>query len=201
MDGYGNSGKWLFWGVYIIDITKGLGLLAICVALLSGCGKSSLIKGNEAFRSGDYASAESQWLELAKVDDADAQHNLGVLEFYRGDAAAAARWRQHAVAQEFVPSMLVLARLELMSGRRDAAVSHYRRAARWGNDRAASALEALGEPAPPADLRMAYVKRLEYRQERTGRPFVINGKTTTCSQTARKQIKNRDIYELSFLRT
>lgn len=153
----------------MINITKGLGLLAICVVLLAACGKSSLIKGNEAFRSGDYASAESQWRELAKMGNADAQHNLGVLELYRGDTAAAARWWQQAVAQEFVPSMLALARLELISGRRDAAVSHYLRAARWGNDWAASALETLGVPAPPADLRMAYVKRLEYRQERTRR--------------------------------
>lgn len=153
----------------MINFTKSLGLFAICIVLLAGCGKSSLIKGNEAFRSGDYVSAESQWRELAEAGDADAQHNLGVLEFYRGDAVAAARWWQQAVAQEFVPSMLALARLELMSGRREAAVSHYLRAARWGNDRAASTLETLGESAPPADLWMAYVKRLEYRQERTGR--------------------------------
>lgn len=156
-------------GVFMINITRSLGLLAICIMLLAGCGKSSLIKGNEAFRSGDYASAESQWRELAEVGDAGALHNLGVLEFHRGETAAAARWWQQAVDQEYVPSMLALARLELMSGRRDAAVSHYRRAARWGNDRAASTLETLGETTPPADLRMAYLKRLEYRQERTNR--------------------------------
>lgn len=153
----------------ISNINKCLGLLAICVVLLAGCGKSSLIKGNEAFRSGDHTLAELQWRELAEAGDADAQHNLGVLEFSRGDADAAARWWQQAVAQEFVPSMLALARLELMSGRRDAAVSHYLHAARWGNDSAASALEALGEPVPHADLRMAYVEHLEYQQERTRR--------------------------------
>ncbi|WP_376696203.1 hypothetical protein [Wenzhouxiangella sp. EGI_FJ10305] len=166
----------------MINIIKSLGLLAICVTLLAGCGKSSLIKGNEAFRSGDYASAESHWRELAKAGGADAQHNLGVLELHRDDAAAAARWWQQAVAQEFVPAMLALARLELMSGRRDAAVSHYRRAARWGNDRAASTLEALGEPAPPADLRMAYVKRLEYRKERIGRELDRPNRNESLSQ-------------------
>lgn len=153
----------------IISIKKWLGLLGVCLVLLAGCGKSSLIKGNEAFRDGNYASAELQWLELARAGDADAQHNLGVLELHRGDTATAVQWWQQAVAQEFVPSMLALARLELMSGRRAAAVSHYMHAARWGNDQAASALETLGESVPIADLRLAYVKRLEYRQERMGR--------------------------------
>lgn len=151
------------------NVTKTLGLLVICVVLLAACGKSSLIKGNEAFQNGNYALAESQWRQLAEAGDVDAQHNLGVLELHRGDTAAAARWWEQAVDEEFVPSMLALARLELILGRRDVAVSHYVHAARWGNDRAASALEALVEPVPSADLRMAHMKRLEYQQERIRR--------------------------------
>ncbi|WP_376696190.1 SEL1-like repeat protein [Wenzhouxiangella sp. EGI_FJ10305] len=168
--------------INIINICKCLGLFAICAMLLAGCGKSSLVKGNEAFLSGDYASAEAQWRELAGTGDADAQHNLGVFELHRGDAVAAARWWKQAVAQEFEPSMLALARLELMSGRRDAAVSHFRRAARWGNGRAVAALEKLGEPVPQADLRMAFVARVEYRQEGARRELDRSDRNESLNQ-------------------
>lgn len=144
------------------------------VLMLTGCAKSPLIEGNEAFRSGDVAAAEASWLPLAVDGDVDAQHNLGVLNAHLGDSAAAAQWWRLAAAQEFVPSMRSLARLELASGHRATAIALFRRAARWGDHEAAAALESLDAPVPNADFWLARVEQVRQQRiaaQRHGRRF------------------------------
>jgi TPR repeat protein len=153
----------------MIKTFRAVAVIAVAALLLAGCGKSSLIKGNEAFRNGDHAAAESHWLAPAEAGDVDAQHNLGVLALERGDLVKAAAWWQKAVAREFVPSMRALARLELAAGRDRAAVALYHRAARWGDEQAIEVLEALGEAIPAADLRLAYARHIEHHQDRAAR--------------------------------
>lgn len=132
--------------------------------LLTGCAKSPLIEGNEAFRSGDIAAAEASWLPLAIDGDVDAQHNLGVLNAHLGDSAAAAHWWRLAAVQEFVPSMRSLARLELAAGERASAIALFQRAARWGDSEAAAALESLDAKVPNADLWLARAEQVRQQQ-------------------------------------
>jgi TPR repeat protein len=140
-------------------------ILAAAVSMvLAGCAPSPLIVGNDAFRSGDFETAEAQWSTLADAGNVDAQHNLGVLYLHQGDTAAAARWWQAAADREFVPSMRSLARLELAAGDRAAAVALFHRAARWGDAEAVSVLKALDAPVPRADLWRAQVEQARQQQ-------------------------------------
>lgn len=139
-------------------------------ALLAGCGASPLLQGNDAFRNGDFETAEAHWQPLAEAGDVDAQHNLGILHRHRGEPARAAQWWERAAADEFVPSMLELGHLRLAEGEIDAALAMYRRAARWGNDDAAAVLEALGQPVPNADLLMARMQHTRLATVRAGGP-------------------------------
>lgn len=143
--------------------------LVLVGGLLAGCGKSPLLKGNEAFLDGDYAAAEAQWRSLADGGHVHAQHNLGVLEAHLGNVEAAESWWLRAVARDFVPSMLELGELRLAAGDVDGAEALYRRAARWGNSEGAAVLEALGKPIPREDLSLARLRHLDARQDRIAR--------------------------------
>lgn len=140
--------------------------LVFLVGLLAGCGTAPLLKGNEAFRAGDFKAAEAQWKPMAEAGNFHAQHNLGVLYKTVGDSEIAAFWWQRAVASDFVPSMLELGTMKLADGEREAAAALFRRAARWGNADAIAALEALDKSVPRADLFFAEMRRLELQQVR-----------------------------------
>lgn len=146
--------------------TIGPGVFALA---LSGCGTTPLIEGNDAFRSGDYTSANARWTPLAEAGDVDAQHNLGVMALHRDDPESAALWWRAAAAREFIPSMLALARLELSNERPQHAVALYQRAARWGNPEAIEALESMDAAVPHADLWRAAARRFEARQRLVAR--------------------------------
>ncbi|GEM_PF-6509033 len=139
-------------------------VMSALVLVLAGCAKSPLIEGNEAFRSGEFETAGATWLPLAIDGDVDAQHNLGVLNAQLGDSAAAAHWWGLAAAQEFVPSMRSLARLELAAGKRATAIALFQRAARWGDSEAAAALESLDAPVPNADLWLARAEQVRLQR-------------------------------------
>lgn len=140
--------------------------LVVLSGLLAGCGTLPLLKGNEAFHEGEFAVAEAQWKPLAETGDFHAQHNLGVLYKILDDSESAAFWWQQAAEQDFVPSMLELAALNLAEGEREAAAALFRRAGRWGNAEAIASLEALNRPVPRADLLFAEIRRLELQQGR-----------------------------------
>lgn len=139
--------------------------------LLAGCGTAPLLKGNEAFQAGELTAAEEQWKPLAEAGNFHAQHNLGVLYKTVGDSETAALWWRQAVLQDFVPSMLRLASLNLAEGKSDQALALFHRAARWGNVDAIAALQALEMPVPRADLLLAQFERLELQQTRMARPI------------------------------
>lgn len=144
-------------------------VLAVLASMLAGCGNSALLKGNEAFRSGDYQAARAHWEGPAENAVVGAQHNLGVLNAQLGDLEAAATWWRQAVAQEFVPSMLALGKLELARGEPKSAHALFHRAARWSNSEAIAALEAMNKPVPDADLWRTRMRSLDSRQARIAR--------------------------------
>jgi TPR repeat protein len=146
-------------------VTAGF-VLVVISGLLSGCGTAPLVVGVDAFHDGDFAAAQAQWQPLAEDGNVHAQHNLGVLYKAEGDLQTAAFWWEQAVAGQFVPSMLELGALKLISGKDDAAEALYRRAARWGSKDAVAVLEAWQRPVPHADLFFARHQAFRYQQGR-----------------------------------
>lgn len=146
-------------------------LFTILMTSLAGCASSPLLEGNDAFVQGDFQAAEAQWRPLAEAGNVDAQHNLGVLDHRLGNDDQARNWWRSAVAQEFVPSMLALASLEMSSGRPAEAIALYRRAARWADPNAVAALEALDQPVPHADLWLAEEEQARQRQRLAAQRF------------------------------
>jgi len=144
--------------------------LVVAAAVLAGCGTTALEKGNEAFLDGDLAVAEAQWKPLAEAGNLSAQHNLGILNGYRGDPERAAYWLERAVSEGFVPSMVKLAQLNLAAGRLAAAENLYRHAARWGDRDASEALDRLEKPVPRPDLLLAHFRRSQFLDARAGSP-------------------------------
>lgn len=94
-------------------------LLAVTSMVVMGYGRmasADYTAGLEAFNSGDYATAYTEWFVEATDGNARAQHGLGLLyEIGKGvphiDAKEAARWYQLAADQNYPPAQSNLARL------------------------------------------------------------------------------------------
>lgn len=128
----------------------------LCLVMLVSC-VSPLNLGVDAFNRGEYDIAAAHWNELAKTGNPHAQYNVGLL--WEGglgstprNRAEASHWYLRSAQQGFVPAMVRLANIQTTDGYKEAALSWYLLAARWGDTDAVSALSRLGERIPPADL-------------------------------------------------
>ena len=76
-------------------------VLFVCLAALPAWADGQV--GVDAYKRGDYATAQREWRQLAEQGDADAQYNLGVMyDFAKGvpqDFTAARQWYEKAAAQ------------------------------------------------------------------------------------------------------
>ncbi|MDR2869064.1 MAG: sel1 repeat family protein [Deferribacteraceae bacterium] len=100
-------------------IAKPAGLILFSLLFLFACAQTSatrLSSAAEAQANGDYALAETLWLEQAEAENCFvAQHNLGSLYFHghlgKRDFVKAAEWWQRAVDQDYAPAMYDLANM------------------------------------------------------------------------------------------
>ena len=105
-------------------------VLAVLVALPATA--QDFQKGWVVYKRGDYATALKEWQPLAEQDDADAQHNLGVM-YYTGQGvpqnyAEAAKWWLKAAKRGFATAQVSLG---FMYYKGRGVPQNYAQAAKW----------------------------------------------------------------------
>ena len=106
--------------------------LAFSIICLTTSAWANLQAGNEAYKSGDDATALSEWRPLAEQGDAISQHSLGWM-YFKGhgvpqDYAQARHWWKKAAAQGQAEAQLALAQ---MYERGEGVKQSYTKAAVW----------------------------------------------------------------------
>lgn len=107
-------------------------VLAFSIICLAASAWADLKIGTDAYNSGDYATALSEWRSLAEQGDAISQHNLGLM-YFKGhgvpqDYAQARHWWKKAAAQGQAEAQLALAQ---MYERGEGVKQSYTKAALW----------------------------------------------------------------------
>lgn len=115
-----------------------LAVLIFCLAAAPG--RADIATGVEAWETGDYPKAVSQWRPLADRGNAIAQFNMGqAYRFGRGipaDPAIARSWYEKAAQQGHQQAQAALGLLLYESGERRTAIYWIRKAAERGEPRA-----------------------------------------------------------------
>lgn len=134
-------------------------LFVFLATILSSCGPAERnAMGQRAFGRGDYESALTWWLPLARHGYPGPQHNMGLL--WEGgltkktpqNVDEAIVWYTMAANQGVALSMVKLGKLLNKKGNTDEAAHWYTQAARWGNVEAIGFFREIKIAPPPADL-------------------------------------------------
>jgi TPR repeat protein len=124
------------------------------------------VKGSDAYRSGDFATALKEWKPLAEQGDAEAQQSLGVLYALGNgvtqDDAEAVKWFRKAAQQGFADAQIKLAFM-YFNGNGDlqdtiAAHMWFNIAAANGNTHAAKARDIVAGKLSSSDILKAQQK-------------------------------------------
>ncbi len=147
----------------ITFMQRKIGLLVVILMLLTACA-SQLETGNAHYRNKHYDMAAASWNPLADAGNPYAQYNVALLwESGLGSTPLnleqAAIWYLRSAKQQYVPAMVRLADIQTQLGYKEAALSWYNLAARWGNINASNRLKVLNQPVPSNDLQKAALAR------------------------------------------
>jgi hypothetical protein len=138
-------------------------IIPACLAGLQG-GRSQDLqneRGVKAYNKGDYETALSEILPIAKKGHAAAQYNMGILwEEGRTDKTPqddfeASNWYALSAQQGRLSAMVRLANIQMKHGYKDNAISWYVLAARHGNQDAVNALIKIDHRVPSLDILIA----------------------------------------------
>ncbi|GAA3953510.1 hypothetical protein [Allohahella marinimesophila] len=133
-------------------------LTLIASAALSGCvNQAQVQQGQQAFLSGDYATAADNLNGPAQNGDMVAQYTLGKM-WHHGlgntpkNPDEAANWYRMSANQGYIPAMRDLGILFIENGYHDFAVDQFTIGARYNDDFSIQQLRKLGAPVPDTDL-------------------------------------------------